>query len=143
MSAWMFNHEGMNRVVDAIAWAHETKGFEPIDLSKYPTRTMLGARLFELNSKALYARYGNDPDYCDPPPGYTYAPSNADTVQLCKTMHCFLYQCSEGDVPETELFKALIQIMELLDKEIGHDDDRSPQWRHSPVGQAYDVAIWG
>lgn len=143
MSAWMFSHEGMNRVVDAIVWAHEVKGFEPIDLSAYPTRTDLGNALFAMNSAALYDRYGNDPDYNDPPPGYVYQPSDASIVQLCKSAHCFQYQCHEGAVPSTDLYKAFHQIVELLDKEIGYDDESADTWRGSANQKLYDAAIWG
>jgi hypothetical protein len=52
-------------------------------------------------------------------------------VQLCKTLQCFLYQCSEGDVPDKPLFQSLKVVESLL----------SP--RFSSDAPEYEAAVWG
>jgi hypothetical protein len=52
-------------------------------------------------------------------------------MQLFKSLQCFLYQCSEGNVPEKSLFKALEALSNLLAPAINQE---SPE---------YDAAIWG
>jgi hypothetical protein len=53
-----------------------------------------------------------------------------DQLQAFKSLHCWLYQCSEGDVPETPLYKAFRDI--------------SNHWAQHIVASlpAYDKADW-
>jgi len=52
-------------------------------------------------------------------------------VQMYKSLQCFLYQCSEGDVDEKPLYKTLSAIRELLAPSVNED---SPE---------YEAAEWG
>lgn len=36
-------------------------------------------------------------------------------LQCIKYLHCISYQCCEGDVPETELYKKLIKLISTLE----------------------------
>ena len=61
----------------------------------------LADALFELNCEALHQRYG-DKEF----PLFQYQPIHTRSlVEVYKSLQCFLYQCSEGNVPDTKLFK--------------------------------------
>ena len=52
-------------------------------------------------------------------------------VQFFKSLQCFLYQCSEADVDEKPLFRALNGITDFLAPGVNQDS------------REYDAAIWG
>jgi hypothetical protein len=102
-----------------------------------PTDADLGAALRDLNVRAVLARYPDCSLEADDLPGpspllpYAYAPILVGAHQALKSLHCLLYQCSEGDVPETPLYQAL--------------DGLSNRWAHEIVSKLpeYDQAVWG
>ena len=58
-------------------------------------------------------------------------PAHVNNIQAYKSINCFLYQCSEGDVPESELFKEVEHLQAALaDKMI----KQLPE---------YDKSAWG
>jgi hypothetical protein len=127
MSAFVVDTTCMDRVV---------RGF---DLAKpNPTRsdlfrTMRGQDLFNLNIEAVRQRYGDDDMVPDgwsiedyqytPPPDVPGVPQDVDSL---KALHCLIYQCSEGDVPERRLYQLLVEISQKLEARIraehGADD---------------------
>jgi len=74
----------------------------------------LGSRLWIMNVRALLQRYGADGPYkaedydAMPKEAVEYSfPSDAEHQpfdQLVESARCLRYQCSEGDIPESELF---------------------------------------
>jgi len=50
--------------------------------------------------------------------------------QILKSLQCFLYQCSEGEIPETKLFKMLKEIEEVLKNKVldGIEDYKKAKW---------------
>jgi hypothetical protein len=58
-------------------------------------------------------------------------PDRLGKVQFFKSLQCFLYQCSEGNVPDRPLFKALQDVEAFLAPTVNQD---SPK---------YNVAVWG
>lgn len=79
----------------------------------------LAQAMFWLNVEAVNERYGEfeaeqfrplDYEYTLIPPVGVY--------QTLKSLKCWLYQCSEGNVPETELFKAMQQLAYDIMEEI-------------------------
>ena len=52
-------------------------------------------------------------------------------ARLIKTLDCFIYQCAEGDIPETDLYKAV-------------DDFRRRAYEYFVQRTAaYEAAVWG
>lgn len=45
-------------------------------------------------------------------------PEKLSPAQLLKSLHCILYQCAEGDIPQTPLYKALEDIAKNLPSRI-------------------------
>ncbi len=79
------------------------------------TPAVLGKMLFDLNCKAVDARYGAGDNAGET---YTYKPMPHNNIyQVLKYIDCLIYQCSEGDIPETsDLYDAINQ----LSGEIAH-----------------------
>jgi hypothetical protein len=55
----------------------------------------------------------------------------ANVYQALKSLNCWHYQCAEGDVPNTELFKGFSEIIHAIE---GAIVSRIPE---------YDQAAWG
>jgi len=74
----------------------------------------LGKAMYKLNCEALVQRY-NDKEFRDFE--FTFQ-VNHRTISIFKSLECFMYQCSEGDVPEKKLFKILTDLELTLAKNI-------------------------
>jgi hypothetical protein len=66
---------------------------------------ILGHEMFQLNIKAVDARYGEGGAKKFRPLDYHYEVTKPiPMVQVLKSLQCWLYQCNEGNVPETALY---------------------------------------
>jgi len=143
MSAYIVDDRTINRILAGIRYAQ----YGHTDYAPWPTAVMgcerrdfccdcgsesamlvtfgpLGVRLREMNEAAVRARY-NDADEADMIPGpyeYEYVP-NPTVSQLYKSLGCYLYQCSEGDIPEDPLFKALEDWWTQIAHHIAHTSE--------------------
>lgn len=112
MSAFIVSAETMNKVVRAIVSDEYRGEFAGITLPGYtisdrkPQATAIGKELFAMNRAAILARYPGDTEYAETPK-YRYKPVRYSEVEMFKAMECLLYQCSEGNVPDTDLYKEL------------------------------------
>jgi hypothetical protein len=78
----------------------------------------LGRELVAMNARAIMARYDEDPlgkdwqSWMPAPDIYdNLRPNTAVTqIQAVKSLKCYLYQCSEGDVPKEKLYNMLKKI---------------------------------
>ncbi len=76
----------------------------------------LARRLYALNLEALDQRYG-DPEVWDY--GYEYSHVlPVKTIDLYQAIGCLLYQCSEGNVPDDDLFKRVATVKDALAHDI-------------------------
>jgi hypothetical protein len=79
----------------------------------------LGQAMFQLNVNAVDSRYRFGAAAKFRKLGYRFEHTEAvSLVQVLKSLQCWLYQCNEGDIPETalyELFADDIQLS-LMDK---------------------------
>lgn len=83
----------------------------PVRLSQFRSWEELADAMTVMNVEALRQRYGeSSPEFfwesleCV---DLDAAPRPLRPVQFCKSLQCFLYQCAEGDVPDSDLYKAL------------------------------------
>lgn len=85
--------------------------------------------LFAMNAEAVNDRYAHHAPESAP----TYAPGGLPVSKMAsyKAIRSLLYQCSEGDVPEKALFKALERAAADLADSIIHDSAE------------YRAAAWG
>lgn len=75
--------------------------------------TLIALAMEDMNSRAFHARYGHGDgilDYGEMETGH----SEGNLVKLLKSLQCFLYQCSEGEVPYDPLYKALREFENVL-----------------------------
>ncbi len=75
------------------------------DASELGWAERLGQAMFQLNVIAVDARYGSGEAKKFRPLDYRYKLAHSvPLVQVLKSLQCWLYQCNEGDVPQTALY---------------------------------------
>jgi len=105
----------------------------------------VGKDLLAMNVDAYRARYGRKADDCDQAIRYFYSPdvnwdAKCSLVQQLKSLDCFLYQCSEGDVPKRELFGLCVDARERLAEHILVGAEQPYNVRETAE---YNDAVWG
>jgi hypothetical protein len=75
------------------------------DTSESGWAERLGQAMFQLNIDAVEARYGSGEAVKFRQLDYRFEHTEAvSLVQVLKSLQCWLYQCNEGEVPETGLY---------------------------------------
>lgn len=99
MSAFVVSNRTMTRVLYALHLANSLDAFAPFVCGED-----LGGYLLAMNADAVAQRYNEEPEpvVYRPERGLTFTPCDA-----LKGLECFIYQCSEGNVPKREEFKIL------------------------------------
>jgi len=132
MSAFVVSVACMQRVVVcARAYDAELRRLDP---------DLLGMTLFELNRRAVQARYGHFEEV----PEFRFESRSAamSLVSIYKSLRCFLYQCDETDaVMDHLLIVRLKAAQRTLASTLGHMPDGS--FNNPTVKLAYDAAEWG
>jgi hypothetical protein len=119
MSAFIVADTTINRVIDSLV-CDRRREFEwykkailtaaQIDLFDADWTTKLGVSMAGMNDAAMDSRYSEGTAAGDRAgKAYEYHMVHPDSlIQVYKSLGCYLYQCSEGDVPEVfALYKAL------------------------------------
>lgn len=136
MSAFVVKDSTINRIVTYLGehqHADLARIFESLGYSLADRPAELALALFNMNCEAVDQRYADRPARTEFHPGpYHYTVDFLYTdAGILKAAGCLRYQCSEGDVPETPLFKAL-------------DDFIGALAYHVVCGlPEYDQAEWG
>jgi hypothetical protein len=78
----------------------------------------LGAALFAMNICAVEARYGEGQAKEFRPLDYRFKLEPASSRQVYQDIKCLQYQASEGDIPETPLYKLLVQFRAAVADEV-------------------------
>ena len=111
----------IGRILKGIGHAPDQDNFE----------VNLGLAMFDLNVLAVNQRYGDGEAEKFRPLDYAFKPATPGSVyQALKSLHCWHYQCAEGDVPETEFYKAFESVIHAIE---GGIVSRLPQ---------YEAAQW-
>lgn len=149
MSAFVCDDKTINRIIAGLSFAMTSGGY-PTQFEK-PSAELaemlndpaeFGRVLYSMNVNAVEQRYpdcvgnaNNLPGQCDDNGNHVpfrFAHIMPTTViQFYKSINCYLYQCSEGDVDELPLYKMLREYSKNLAVAIV---ERMP---------AYDKAEWG
>lgn len=136
MSAFVVNTDTLNKIVsEMVAEANEDSMREMFKVADgwfyYPLLVDDCQRLINdlhaMNVRAVNQRYGED----EQPERQHYTYQITRKIDAYKALRCFLYQCSEGDVPDEPLFKAMHEL--------------SNDWAHNIVIEMpeYDKQPWG
>ena len=127
MSAYVVDDETINRVVthldndDRARWNLEQIR-EALGTATVQPEA-LGLAMFKLNVEAVGQRYP-DLKSIEDMPGEIGHYEYAHRIELCgrvqalKSLECWLYQCSEGNVPERPLFQAMQSMAHSLAMDI-------------------------
>lgn len=116
MSAFMVQDRVINRVV---VWLnsrdHEWNRDRILEVAQLDSnddewQEKLGASMFQLNMDGVNSRYGEGQAAEFRSLDYRFAYEMSNDIQVLKSLQCWLYQCSEGDVPEMPLYKAFAQL---------------------------------
>ncbi len=113
MSAFMVADETINRVVYWLYWEvtkcqwlrDKLEKVSGIDTTTYDWAEALGKAMFALNIAGVNDRYGDGEAGKFRELNYRYQPAHGSEIQVLKSLQCWKYQCSEGDVPETPLYQ--------------------------------------
>jgi hypothetical protein len=143
MSAFIVEDKTINNIVNWLDRAlEETYGTITIrqklleqgfDVSVTGWAERLGYAMFQLNVIAVDARYGSGAAKKFRPLDYRYKLTHTvPLVQVLKSLQCWLYQCNEGDVPQTALYTLFDNDVQLyLMTEI---IDALPEYQHAYWG---------
>jgi hypothetical protein len=116
MSAFVVTNETINNILFGLVHAKNqpyklfprSEGELTITAGDSKEMAEIGKKLFALNCQAVDQRYGNGQSKEFYTEAYQYKPfANVPRMQVYKSMRCLLYQCSEGNVPDTKLFQDL------------------------------------
>lgn len=121
MSAYVVSNRTINRIVSYLD-QHGGPYLEH-DLDGQPRAPAeLGAALNALNVEAVHQRYPSDTEEDMPglvgPKDYAYRFELSNKFQAYGHLICWLYQCSEGDVPSRALFRAMEHIASRMAGEL-------------------------
>jgi len=114
MSAFMVEDKIINSVVTWLTREVQTNRFTldckaseyGVDLTSDGWDEKLAQAMFQLNCDGVNARYGEGEAEKFRPLNFTYEPEiQYSLVQVLKSLQCWNYQCSEGDVPNTQLYQ--------------------------------------
>lgn len=140
MSAYLVEDETINRVVEWFCWEIEKSPFLKekleaalgIDTTTYQWFVQLGHAMFQLNVTGMVSRYGEGAAKRFRKRNYAYKPAHGSEIQVLKSLQCWLYQCTEGDVVKKPLYRFFREVVEphLMRKIIGDLPE-------------YEVAAWG
>ena len=119
MSAYMVEDKTINRIVTWLSRAVATRyaSFEglartyDVDLTSDKWDEKLAKAMFQLNCDGVNARYGKGEAEQFRPLNFTYTPEMYHSlVQVFKSLQCWKYQCSEGDIPKTKLYQFFTEV---------------------------------
>lgn len=134
MSSYLVENETIDRIISWLEVKNNGVGksnLPPVDTMSEEEKQDLGKSMLKMNCEALIARYGQAEHqelFCEE---YQYSFQPVSKMQALKSLSCFLYQCLEGEVPNSELFQRLKNIKNDLAMNIISD---MPE---------YEKAIWG
>jgi hypothetical protein len=124
MSAFVVQDKTINRFICWMENDNYNNGWTKHRLEelKLTTRETLGKALFNLNCDAVNQRYGDGQAEQFRPLDYRFTYELVTTPhQALKSLECWLYQCSEGNVPETPLFQIMEDYSHRLCASIVHN----------------------
>ena len=114
MSAFMVEDETINRIVTWLRREVSTSHFA-IDRLARKYGVYLGSSnwdeklanaMFQLNCDGVNARYGEGEAEQFRPLNFRHKPEvYFSLVQVLKSLQCWMYQCCEGEVPQTKLYQ--------------------------------------
>ena len=133
MSAYMVEDKTINNIVAGIKRGFDNHGLDYPDFNRNDLNSFglsdldgtnlakIGGYLFVMNIEAIEQRYGEGEAKTFRPLDYQYRSIIwPDAINLYKSIRCLLYQCTEGNVPETTIYKTLEEFARDIAEHIVH-----------------------
>jgi hypothetical protein len=122
MSAFIVEDKTINRVVTFLGTDREGDWLRRqvqehlgLDLTTGVGRETLGQLMFSLNCDAVNQRYGENQAQEFRPLDYKYRMEiSCNRIQAFKSLQCWHYQCSEGDIDQNPLYQTMERIQGAL-----------------------------
>ena len=127
MSAFVVDNAVIHRIISLLATRQMQGTTTNFAVSDKMQRQELGQRMINMNCLAMEELDGTDEDY----QVYEYQHIEATRIEGLKAMHCWLYQCSEGDVPCTQLYGKIEKVARRIVMEIINE---MPEYNAAPWG---------
>ena len=119
MSAFIVEDKTINRIVNMLVHEinHNPSSYNlkeklselGYDLSDNSFAEKLARDMFDLNVNAVRQRYSEK----EAAPNFTYSQgSPVSFIHAFKSLSCWIYQCTEGDVPKSNLYKFFAEVVE-------------------------------
>jgi hypothetical protein len=137
MSSFIVRPETINRIVSYLSYAQGNGQIQysnvqcllrkyGITVEKWIDKQALVKKLIDLNIEAVHQRYGDMS--IETMPGkvgqklsdYVFQYEDGGPIRVYKSLQCLTYQCAEGNVPETELYRFLEDLENTIAREIVH-----------------------
>lgn len=137
MSAFLVQDSTIDRIVDfcyMLTFQREAPLAylkSPVVLNNYEDCIEFGKKLYAMNVVALVARYDTRAVDLMPDNGHHYRSGKVPTMgAMLKHLDCYLYQCSEGSVPEEALYVSLDVLRDSLARVIASEapDYKAAAW---------------
>jgi hypothetical protein len=119
MSAFYVGNDAISRLANSLEKDGEWLNNKA--WGKLPRDTkQLADMLYAMNCASLEERYGKHSDMTVPFE-YTEGLEYESDSQFYKSLSCYIYQCSEGKVVDTESFKTVERLSDALAHKIAYD----------------------
>jgi hypothetical protein len=108
MSAFFVSEKTINEAATLIKLCTTT----PLDMN------LVGVDMWTLNANSLFQRYADPVEEVQPMiDAYEYVASEAPVEEMFSSLRSWLYQCAEGNIPETSaLWKACDQLVTMIEE---------------------------
>ncbi len=123
MSAWFVGNKAISKLANAVD--RDVRNLNRQVSEKLPTDIkQLAQDLYNMNVYSLRERYGSADDMIEPFE-YMGAVTYENEHQFYQSLNCYLYQCAEGVVVKTPLYKMMEEIHNALAHKIASDVGRA------------------
>lgn len=132
MSAYMVEDNTINNIV---SYLDKGQGMDltrvdlDIFLNSDEAKQAFGQSLFDMNCEAVDSRYGEGESESFRDMTYRFTRTLPQIAQAYQSTRCLIYQCSEGDVPESSLFKQLTEISNVIAHKLARSHVDKLDWK--------------
>ena len=114
MSSFVVEYKTINKIL--MYYAKKTGA----EFKSIEELTGFGKELLKLNIDAVNQRYNEKTNY-DFAEKFEFKEIQCNEFEILKALHCFTYQCSEGNIPNKKLYKQMVELengiaFEIIDK---------------------------
>ena len=135
VSSFLVSPDCINSIVTYLEVNQTLHRLDPrleLDVCGLDELSSLAEAIYRMNKDALEQRYGKHPDgsVLGKTARFRFRMVHRPAVAVYKACSCLLYQCSEGNIPERKLFKALESVLDIMARDIvtGLPDYEAAPW---------------